>query len=114
MEQVRDTVLDRLCESLGETRDQMAQLQADEKSDLGAALKRMRDKGVTAYRHAGMELARVPGEEKLRARRTSQGASAENLEEGATESAGEDNPIEGGEFGEERAEALEESDANVH
>lgn len=113
MEQVRDTVLDRLCESLGETRDQMAQLQADEKSDLQAALKRMREKGTTAYRHAGMELARVPGEEKLRARRTSQGATAENLEEGATEDAG-DNPIEGGEFGEERAEALEEADGNVH
>ncbi len=93
---------------MGDTRDRQAQLRIDEQADLQAALKRMRiatkefPNGRTSYRHAGMELARVPGEEKLRARRTSQGASAEVQGEGSDE-----NPIAGGEFGEDRQDALE-------
>lgn len=88
MEQVRDTRLDALCESIGDTRDRLATLRADEQADTGAALKRMRERSLTSYRHAGVEMARVPGEEKLRVRVTSRGeATAENgpdLAEGGT------------------------------
>ena len=81
MGQVRDGVLDRLCESIGETRDEMNRLRGDELSDTQAALKRMREKGTFVHQHAGVELARVPGEEKLRVRRTSNEATAEERRE---------------------------------
>jgi hypothetical protein len=63
MEQVRDVVLDRLCESIGDARDQ-------------AALTRMRERKITTYQHAGVEMARVPGEEKLRVRTSKEKATA--------------------------------------
>lgn len=108
MEEVRDAVLDRLCESLGETRDKQAALRIDEQADMQASLKRMRIKskdfpeGRTSYRHAGMELSRVPGEEKLRCRRTSQGASAE-VEDDTAGDGGEDA------LGEERRQDIEDA-----
>lgn len=93
MEQVRDTRLDNLCESIGDTREKLSELRQDEQSDLQAALKRMRERGLTSYRHAGVEMSRVPGEEKLRVRVTSRGdATAENgpdLEDGAGNDGGE-------------------------
>lgn len=69
MEQVRNRSLDRLCESLGDTRDEIARL-ADEEDGLQAsAMGVMQRDGVTAYRHAGIELALVPGGAKLRVRK---------------------------------------------
>jgi hypothetical protein len=76
MEQVRDVVLDRLCESIGDARDQMNQLRADEAGDTQAALTRMRERKITTYQHAGVEMARVPGEEKLRVRTSKEKATA--------------------------------------
>jgi hypothetical protein len=102
MEQVRNVRLDRLCESLGDTRDQMNRLRQDEASDMQGCLTEMRAKGLTSYRHAGVELARVPGEEKLRVRTSKEKATAE-----VEEPEGDDNPIAGGEFGEDRQDALE-------
>jgi hypothetical protein len=71
MEQVRDQTLDRYCESIGDTRDQMNRLRQDEAADTSGALRRMQGKGVNHYIHAGVELTRVPGSDKLRVRRTS-------------------------------------------
>lgn len=71
MEQVRDRVLDRYCESIGDTRDQMNRLRQDEAADTSGALRRMQEKGTAHYIHAGVELTRVPGSDKLRVRRTS-------------------------------------------
>lgn len=88
MEQVRDLTLDRLCESIGETRDTMNKLRADEAGDERAALQRMRAKELTTYRHAGVELARVPGEEKLRVRTSRAAATAETADEGEEGDAG--------------------------
>jgi len=96
MEHVRDGVLDRLCESLGETRDKMAELRADEAGDSQAALTRMRARSLTSYRHAGVEMARVPGEEKLRVRTSKEKATAE-VDEGG----------DGTEFVVDRAAAVE-------
>lgn len=98
MEQVRNVRLDRFCESIGEGREKMNVLRNEEKGDLQGALREMHDKRVTAYRHAGVELVRVPGsrrvfiacfgvgEEKLRVRTSKEGAS--DITETDDESAG--------------------------
>lgn len=75
MEQVRSVRLDRFCESIGEGREEMNRLRGEEKGDMQGALREMHDKSITAYRHAGVELVRVPGEEKLRVRTTKEKAS---------------------------------------
>ena len=75
MEQVRNIRLDRLCESIGEAREQMNRLRQEEKGDAQMALREMHDQRVEVYRHAGVELVRVPGEEKLRVRTTKEDAS---------------------------------------
>ncbi len=75
MEQVRNRQLDRACESIGESRDAMNRLRKEEADDLRMALREMHDKKVTVYRHAGVELVRVPGEEKIRVRTTKEAAS---------------------------------------
>lgn len=74
-EQLRNARLDRLCESIGEGRETKNALILEEKADLQAALREMHDKNVTAYRHAGVELYRIGGEEKLRVRLTKEDAS---------------------------------------
>jgi hypothetical protein len=75
MEQVRNRNLDRACESIGESRDQMNRIRREEADDLRGALREMHDKNVVVYRHAGVELVRVPGEEKIRVRTTKEAAS---------------------------------------
>lgn len=77
----QDAVLDRLCRSIGERRGTMADLRADDAGDMQAALNRMRVIGRAAYRQHGVELARVPGEEKLRVRTSRDEATAEVEEE---------------------------------
>jgi hypothetical protein len=75
MGQVRNVRLDRFCESIGEGRDAMNRLRGEEKSDMQGALREMHDRHVEVYRHAGVELVRVPGEEKLRVRTSKESAS---------------------------------------
>jgi hypothetical protein len=69
-EQIRDRVLDRLCESIGTQREVMNEAKQIERSDIGAALSRMVGKDTTIYKHHGVELIRVPGADKLRVRLT--------------------------------------------
>lgn len=77
MEQVRSAALDRICEDLADDRKRQAQAVADEKSDKQLALAQMHQENIAAYHHAGIELVRVPGEEKLRVRVTDEdGANA--------------------------------------
>lgn len=85
MGNVRDKVLDKLAEGIGDERDAQAAARSNENGYKQSALRRMRDKGIFVHQHAGVELARVPGEEVLRVRRTKQEATAENLPEGETE-----------------------------
>jgi hypothetical protein len=103
MERVRDSRLDDLCASIGEGRDAMAKLREEESGDLQAALSRMRARGLHTYQHAGVEMARVPGEEKLRVRTSREKATAE-VDEGGTA---------GQEFADERAAAGEGVDAEA-
>jgi hypothetical protein len=78
----RIQALDDAAAAIGDIRDQMAELRADEQGHKRTALNLMRKHDRTTWRHAGVELARVPGEEKLRIRKTKgENASAEVEEE---------------------------------
>lgn len=68
IEQVRNVKLDRLCEAIGEERDTKNAATVRERGHLAKVLEVMHDAKVTVYKHAGIELTRVPGAEKLRVR----------------------------------------------
>jgi len=76
LEETRLSSLDNICESIAESRSQMNKLRQEEQDDMNSALKLLRKHQRTSYRHNGVELARVPGEEKLRVRYR-EGATAE-------------------------------------
>ena len=76
-EQVRHSRLDRLCEGIAEVRTEMNEQRTIEGEKCRAALVYMHDAKVTTYRFAGVELVRVPGEEKLRVRTTKESATLE-------------------------------------
>lgn len=104
LEQVRDRRLDNLCESMAEHRRAMNAARTEEVTDIAAALQHMVKKGISVYKHGGIELARVPGAERLRVRLTKEqgDADADDLETG--DDAG------GGEFDKERRAAVETED----
>lgn len=56
MEQVRDVVLDRLCESLGEEMAIINEASARIKSNKSAALARMRERNISKRIHGGVRL----------------------------------------------------------
>jgi hypothetical protein len=74
-ERVRSESLDACCEQIGEIRDKTNKLRKDEATEKRMALKEMVQKGIHAYRHAGVELVRVPGEEVLRVRKSKEDAT---------------------------------------
>jgi hypothetical protein len=86
LEQVRNGKLDNLCEAIADVRGTMNTAKQEEIGFVRAALQAMVAKGVTVYKHGGVELARVPGAEKLRVRLVKEqgDADAEDLED-ATE-----------------------------
>lgn len=70
---------------------------ADEQESIQAALQEMQRKGVTVYRHARVELARIPGAEKLRVRMTKEEGSADAADYTPAEDAGDSEPaVDGG------------------
>jgi hypothetical protein len=81
LENVRIDELDECATSISEIREQMNELRAQETDQLKIALGVMRANKKTSWRHAGVELVRVPGEEKLRVRTSKQAATAETEEE---------------------------------
>lgn len=76
MEHVRNKRLDNLCESIAEHRAAKNDAAVGEQQDIAAALQVMQRDGVSVYRHARVELARVPGAEKLRVRLTKEEGDA--------------------------------------
>ena len=94
MEQVRAVALDRLCEGIGECRDQINTARQEETGLIQSALQTMVKKNLTVYKHAGIELARVPGAEKLRVRVVKEQGDAgdEDLEKG--DDLGDDMPAD--------------------
>lgn len=95
MEQVRDQRLDNLCESMADHRRAMNAARTEEQSDITSALQHMVKKGVSVYKHGGIELARVPGAEKLRVRLVKEQGDADA------------DDLDTGEFAEERRAAVD-------
>lgn len=77
MDQIRDRVLDNLCEAIGDTRATANAARQEEAGYLSSALKRMTGREASIYKHAGVELALVPGSDKLRVRLIDQQGDAE-------------------------------------
>ena len=90
MEQYRSQKLDNACERIADARATMATLRADEAGDERIALDLMRGVNITSYRYAGVELVRVPGEEKLRVRTSKVNATAEGTVQHDDSGDGED------------------------
>lgn len=101
MDQVRNRKLDNLCEAIGEERNRMNAAKQEEQASIQAALQVMQRDNVTVYKHAGVELARVPGAEKLRVRLVKEqgDADAGDLETGETDN---------DQVGDERRSAVED------
>lgn len=85
LEDTRIEALDDVATSIADIRAKMAELRELEGTDLRTALKLMRDHGRMTWRAAGVELARVPGEEKLRVRTSKESATAESEEDDGDE-----------------------------
>lgn len=75
-EGVRSVKLDRICEGIGDERETMNKSKNEEASLIRAALELMQKTKLQVYRHAKIELARVPGAEKLRVRLTKEEGDA--------------------------------------
>jgi hypothetical protein len=97
MNKVRSQRLDNLCEAIAEDRAKMAEARTDEQASIQGSLKEMKAKGLLGYKHAGVELAFVPGADKLRVRLTkdaSDDATAGDGGEVEPEAAEDADPIE--------------------
>lgn len=113
MAQARNVRLDNFCEAIAEDRATMNAAKASELGNVQGALREMQrpsDKypdGRTVYKHGGVELARVPGADKLRVRLTKEQGDAD--ESGLT-SSGEaaDEGTDNDQLGDERRDAIEE------
>lgn len=71
----RSQKLDNLCEGIGDERETLNRAKQEEAKLVAAALETMQKEGISVYCHARIELARVPGAEKLRVRSTKEPAS---------------------------------------
>jgi hypothetical protein len=82
LEGTRSTKLDNLCESIAEERDTMNRARAEEADLLKTALQTMVKGNISVYKHGGVELARIPGAERLRVRLVKEqgDAGAEDLD----------------------------------
>jgi hypothetical protein len=97
MGKVRNHRLDNLAEAIAEDRQRMASARADEQGSIQAALREMKAKKLGAYKHAGVEFAFVPGEDKLRVRLTKDAEDSSQAFE-ASGDGGEDEAPEGGDL----------------
>ncbi len=69
MEQVRDKVLDGYCEDAGEGLEQIEQGTASVTDAKSAALRRLREKGMSSYLHGGVRFTYTPGVDKVTVKR---------------------------------------------
>lgn len=76
MEQVRSKRLDNLCEGIADCRAQINSARQEETGLIVSALQTMVALALSTYRHATIELARIPGAEKLRVRVTKEDGDA--------------------------------------
>lgn len=69
MAQIRDSHLDTVCEDIGEGLDKIEQGTSEVNDGKSAALQRLKKRGLSAYRHAGVRVTLVPGGEKIAVKR---------------------------------------------
>ncbi len=79
-ESVRSEKLDAICENIGDERDRMNKARTETQALIGAALDIMTKKNLTVYRHDKIELARIPGADKLRVRVTKEEGDADDTD----------------------------------
>lgn len=79
-ESVRSDKLDALCEGIGDERDKMNAARLECQTLIAAALELMTKKNLTVYRHDRIELARIPGADKLRVRVTKEEGDADDTD----------------------------------
>ena len=80
LEGTRNGKLDNLCEGIAEVRARMNAARQEESGLVVSALQQMVAKKVTVYKHNGVELARVPGAEKLRVRLVKEHGDADDAD----------------------------------
>lgn len=73
---VRSAKLDTVCEGIGDERRTKNAANLEEKSLVANALKIMQSRKIQVYKHAGVELAMMPGTATLRVRLTKQDGDA--------------------------------------
>lgn len=93
MEQVRSGPLDNLCESIADDRARLNKASGNINGAKAKALEIMQaaKPPYTVYKHGGVELARVPGADKLRIRLTDDDGNA-SVQGGTTTQAGSEEP----------------------
>jgi len=91
--------LDDICASIAETRGQLNDLKGEEAGLEQTALALMRRHNKTAWRAAGVELVRVPGEEKLRVRTAYERTATAEVDQG-DQHPGDEPDLGGGEAAE--------------
>lgn len=77
-ESVRSEKLDAICESIGDEREALNKARTEIDALTSAALDMMTKRNLTVYRHATIELARIPGADKLRVRVTKEEGDADD------------------------------------
>ncbi len=87
MENARIRPLDDICQSIAEGREQMNALRHEDVDHQTVAMRLMRKHKKTSWRHAGVELERIPGEEKLRVRTARERTATAEVEEEQQEAA---------------------------
>jgi hypothetical protein len=68
IEDARIGPLDKIAGAIGDVRDNMNDLRAEERGHLQVAKKLMHQYGKSVYKHAGVQITLVPGDEKVQVR----------------------------------------------
>lgn len=68
IEDARIGPLDKIAAAIGDVRDNMNDLRSEEKGHLQVAKKLMHQYGKSVYKHAGVQVTLVPGDEKVQVR----------------------------------------------
>lgn len=77
MEDIRIQELDGICGRISDIRERLNEARQEEGEELQQALNLMRSHRKTTWQGHGVELTRVPGQEKIRCKTSKQKASAE-------------------------------------
>lgn len=125
MGKVRSQVLDNLCEGIADCRAAINASTGEESGLIQSAHQLMQKRNIATYRHARVELSRVPGAEKLRVRMTKedgdsattqgqeqQGPDADESNTDVSESEGEEQGEPG--QGEPLGDEADQDATNVH